>query len=348
MTRTLILHIGHYKTGTTALQVFCDKNAAALARRGITYAASQRHLSKHSIYAFALLRAAGVKRLMHGYARPEPPEAIWAKLLDEVRAAPTPNVLVSSEEFIRLAMAPAGVARLRAILAGAPDIAVRVIAYLRPIGPHLRSWHNQLVKKGQCQSGFQTAVATEIEAIHHDYALALAPWHALAGPGGLIVRAYDDDLRQGTRLFADFMAALGTDLPRWPVLPGGDPNPRADDRMLDVLRLAHERGVAPDDLERLTGRLRYRIGANLERAQDEAATLAGISARAAQGLAEVARMAPGFPVDRFLTTLPAPVPEAETVREALIEVLMRERAERARETQALRDRIAELEARAPQ
>jgi hypothetical protein len=349
MTRTLILHIGHYKTGTTAVQIFCDRNAAALARRGVTWAAAGRHLSKHSDFAFALLRAGGATTLMHGYRRPDPPQAVWAPLLAEVRAAPTPAVLISSEEFMRLALFPGAVAALHEILAGAPDIRLRVLAWLRPVGPHLRSWHNQMVKMGRCRVGFQTAVCTQFEAIHHDYALSLAPWARLAGPGGLCVRPYDGTLRQGTRMYAEFCAALGIGLPRWPVLPQGDPNPRLDDRLLDLVRLAGVARLPEAERAPLLARGRARLAAGRRAAMAEGPAFARIRDRAADALAEVARLAgPGFPLDAFLAQGPEAPDEAEHARAALLEAVLQDRVEReaahARASQQAQARITALEA----
>lgn len=350
MTKTLILHIGHYKTGTTALQVFCAQNEAALARRGIVYAQTERHLAKHSGLAFALLRAGGARTLMHGYRRASPPEAVWAPLLDEVRAAPAPAVLASSEEFMRLAQFPQAVAALRAILAGAPDIRLRVVAWLRPIQPHLRSWYNQLVKMGQCEVGFQTAVCTLIEPVHHDYALALAPWAELAGPGGLSLRPYGDALRQGDRLYADFCAALGIRPPTWPKLPESDPNPRLDDRLLDLVRLFEATAVPKPERAALLERARKRLDWVRRQSDDQLAELERLRSRAAAGLAQVARLAgPEFPLEAFLRELPQPITPAERQREGLVEMLMRERADRRAEHAAtlarLEARIAELEAK---
>ena len=345
MSRRLILHIGHYKTGTTALQVYCERNAAALARAGVTYAATERFHCKHSVFAFSLLHAAGMQRLMYRYSRPEPPEDIWAPLLDEVRAAPTPQVLVSSEEFMRLALVPAAMDRLRAILARVPDLRLQVVAYVRPIGPHLRSWYNQLVKLRQTLAGYQTALVTEIEPIHYDYALALQPWADLAGPGGLQVRPYDFRLRQGDALYRDFHEALGVPMPSQPDLPPEDPNPRLDDRLLDVMRLAHEGRLEADDVAQLTRRLTRRLNLNAQAAKDEVAAVAAIRARARDSVAAVARFAAReLPMDWFQAALPEGATALDTQREALVEVLMRERTERAAETRQLRARLAELEA----
>ena len=103
MQKTLYIHIGHYKTGTTALQVFASRRQAMLAEtHGLDYPSVRIHNAKHSGYAFALYKAAGVETLMHGYSDPTPPEPIWAELFDHVRASPHAKTVISSEEFMRV------------------------------------------------------------------------------------------------------------------------------------------------------------------------------------------------------------------------------------------------------
>jgi hypothetical protein len=342
MTKTLVIHIGHYKTGTTALQVFCATNAAALARRGLAYSSVRRNFAKHSVYAYALLKAAGARTLLHGFANPRTPEDLWSELLAEVRASDAPVTLISSEEFMRLACFPAAMERLRAILAAAPDIAVRVIAYLRPMDRHLRSWHNQLVKLRVCSTGFDTTVRTGMEPIHLDYALALRPWAQLTDaarhPGRLIVRAYDDSLRQGDRMFADFLGSLGVRMPRWPSLPARDPNPRLDDRLVDLVRMARATGLDRAGSDQFRDRMQARLDTERQRRASETPDFAQIRARAEAGLREVASLAGReFPLQNFLSALPRPSDPHEAEREMLVEALMQDRA-------TLLARIAELEA----
>jgi hypothetical protein len=203
---------------------------------------------------------------------------------------------------------------------------------------------------GQCDLGFQTAVCTQIEAIHHDYALALAPWADLAGPGGLSIRPYTDPLRQGDRLYADFCAALGIRPPTWPKLPDADPNPRLDDRLLDLVRLFDATAVPKPERAALLERARKRLDWVRRQSDDQLAELERLRSRAAAGLAQVARLAgPEFPLEAFLRELPQPITPAERQREGLVEMLMRERADRRADHAAtvarLEARIAELEAK---
>jgi hypothetical protein len=342
MTKTLVIHIGHYKTGTTALQVFCANNAAALARRGLAYPRTGLYHAKHSVFAFSLLKAAGAKTLLYGFANPRTPEDLWSDLLAEVRTSPASATLISSEEFMRLACFPAGIDRLRAILAGAPDITVKVIAYLRPMDSHLRSWHNQLIKLRVCTTGFDSAVRTTMESIHLDYALALRPWAELTDaaryPGRLIVRAYDDSLRIGDRMFDDFLSALGVRMPSCPRLHQGDPNPRLDGRVIDLIRMARAAGLDRPTANQFGEQALAYLDAASQRRAAETPDFSQIRARAEAGLREVAALAGReFPLHKFLTSLPRPSEPHEAEREMLVEFLMQDRA-------ALLARIAALEA----
>jgi len=244
MAKTLFLHIGHYKTGTTALQVFMVNNPQFLARNGLVYASAQQHLSKHSALAFSLYKAAGATSLMHGYKRPETPQQMWAGLFNELRQSRQPNMVVSSEEFMRLGTFPKAAEMLREIVAEAPDIDIRVIAYLRPADSHLRSWYNQLVKMGIKTPEYNDAVAGFIEPVHYDYALALKPWIDIFGAESIILRPYEERSRDDDSLYQDFLSIFGTSLPERGVkLPLLDPNPRMDDRMVEMARMMQNAGV---------------------------------------------------------------------------------------------------------
>ena len=113
MIKELIIHIGHFKTGTTALQVFLEENLAFFEAHGVDYAPIWRTYAKHSDYAFSVLRAAGVRKLLHGYAKPITPRAMWQQLYDHVMASRFGTTLISSEEIIRIGQFPAAVDILR-------------------------------------------------------------------------------------------------------------------------------------------------------------------------------------------------------------------------------------------
>lgn len=306
MAKTLHLHIGHFKTGTTALQIFLARNPRLLKRHDLEYAEPFRHNAKHSGLAFAIYRAAGVTTLMHGYDAPDSPEERWRALFEAVRASPRGGVIASSEEFMRLGGIPAACAMLPELAALAPDIRVRVIAYLRAPDAHLRSWYNQLVKMRVPVPDFNTALREVIEPVHLDYGLALRPWIETFGADNVILRPYDDSFRNGTGLYADFLSLFGAELPAAHKLslPEGDPNPRIDERTLELVRLMQNAGAAP----KLVRQMQERALAHFEAEPAPAGDLDALCARIEAGLSDIAAL-PYNDVDTAAFAARPPRPE---------------------------------------
>lgn len=346
MKKTVILHIGHFKTGTTALQVFMAQNAARFRAAGLHYAQTSRKNAKQSALAFALYRAVGVRDLMHGYDDDTPPEALWATFFKEVRSRREPMVLASSEEFMRLGAWPEAADRLRGIVDAASDeFDFRIIAYLRPPQAHLSSWFNQLIKMRQKVGDFDSAVLSGMEPVHLDYALALRPFFDIFGARAVTLRLFDDALRQENRLFADFLSALG--LQRKPTRlawPEGDPNPRLDDRVLDIVRLSQNSGLPAPAVRSLATRATGHFDA--EAALAPVAPDAGFDRvvdQARRGIEMLAAVKAGeFDPAPLLADLPHPRGgDAPEVRHVLSFML----GEQARLQQRLRKKLADQSAR---
>lgn len=238
MPKTLILHIGHYKTGTTALQVFFSQNHEFLTQHGVEYPDVWMHNSKHSAFAFSILRAAGVQKLMYDYRDPVTPQDMWNDLYQYIGEQENPYTLISSEEFMRMGQFPNAQDILRQVLKNRPDwLKIKVIAYLRDPATHLQSWYNQLIKMNFQVSDLDRAVNGDIEDIHYDYRRALAPWIDILGAENVMIRPYLKDLENPAALHQDFMAAFDIPLPAELVHNERDLNPRLDDRVIDLIRV---------------------------------------------------------------------------------------------------------------
>ena len=252
MRKTLVLHVGHYKTGTTALQVFLAQNRKALLRRGVDYAEEFLVHAKHSKLAFSIYRKAQIDTLMHGFRDPMEPETAWARMFEYVAASKAPCVLVSSEEFMRMGAHPQAAEILRRIVESArAEMDFRVIGYLRSPGAHLRSWYNQLVKMNTQPPDFNAAVTGMMEPVHYDYELAVKPWADIFGTEAVTLRPYLEGMRSNGGLMRDFLAQLGVDFDRAPAvggwqMPSRDVNPRLDDRLLELTRAMQEAGLDAD------------------------------------------------------------------------------------------------------
>ncbi len=310
MRKTLYLHIGHFKTGTTAIQVFLQDNRRLLEKQNLWVAKTALKHCKHSALAFCLYKAAGVQTLMHGYNKPDTPQQQWAALFDELRNSKKSRMIVSTEEFMRLGNFPKAVEQLKQVVAMAPDIDFKVIAYLRAPEYHLRSWYNQLVKMGIPTPAFNAAAAGAIEPIHYDYALALQPWIDLFGADAVTLRHYAEGGRQSNRLLQDFLSIFEIREPlRNLKFRSKDPNPRMDDDVIELVRILQNTGAPRHVIETAAERIKtYR---DLEQTTDFSPANDGFEVmrqQAVSGLEQLARQAPGFSetLSQFQSSLPQP------------------------------------------
>jgi hypothetical protein len=86
--RAVLVHIGPYKTGTTAIQSSLHEHRDQLAAQGVTYPGRYHRQMRPS---WALLGRSRV-------GEADVPESEWDDLVDEVRSAPG-RVVISSEDF---------------------------------------------------------------------------------------------------------------------------------------------------------------------------------------------------------------------------------------------------------
>ncbi|WP_299548463.1 sulfotransferase family protein [uncultured Tateyamaria sp.] len=238
MPKTLFIHIGHYKTGTTALQIFFERSARLLKKSGFEYPDIWKHNSKHSAFAFSILRAAGVEKIMFDYRDPTPPRAMWGNLFDHIRASRCQNTLISSEEFMRIGQFPKATEILQTVMSERPsDLTVKAIVYLRDPGSHVASWHNQLIKMNFPVADLSAALDGDIEDIHYDYRRALEPWMTVLGRENVIIRPYIRDLDRPAALHHDLCQSVGIAAAEGDIQIERDPNPRFDDRVIELVRL---------------------------------------------------------------------------------------------------------------
>ena len=317
MSKTLFIHIGHYKTGTTALQIFLERSAALLAQSGFEYPDIWKHNSKHSAFAFSLLRAAGVEKIMFDYRDPTPPRAMWGNLFDHIQASRHPNVLISSEEFMRIGQFPKAAEILQNVLNTRPaDLQVKAIAYLRDPGSHVASWHNQLIKMNFPVADINAALDGDIEDIHYDYRRALEPWMTLLGRENVILRPYIRDFDNPAALHYDLCASVGIHADDGAITVQKDPNPRFDDRVIELVRLMQNMKYPRPTIHAIRNQ-----AVNYLQAQDQVRYggddgVGKARARAQDGLDWLAALPDcALPVDDFAASLPtAPDPEAVDLR----------------------------------
>ncbi|MEP4249929.1 sulfotransferase family protein [Tateyamaria sp.] len=352
MSKTLFVHIGHYKTGTTALQVFLERSDALLAASQFEYPDIWKHHSKHSAFAFSILRAAGVDKIMYDYRDPTPPQAMWANLFDHIRSVGQQNTLISSEEFMRIGQFPKAVDILQAIMDNRPpDLNVKAIAYLRDPGSHVASWHNQLIKMKFPVADISAALDGDIEDIHFDYRRALEPWMKVLGRENVIIRPYIRDPDNTAALHYDLCQNIGITAAEGAITVANDPNPRFDDRVTELVRLMQNmkfprptiNAIRNQAVTYLTAQDAVRYGGS-----DGISKARVQSQEALSWLSDIPNCP--LPLDSFATSLPT-APDPETVNTQLLLgfvfyelIQLRQRTNNLNVT-GLETRIAALEAK---
>lgn len=130
--RSVLLHIGPHKTGTTALQGALHNGRSAMAERGVVYAGRER---QHQLAALGLNNTRGLA----GDAPPD--RRHWERLVKQVNAAADRRVIVSSEFFNGLAEP-----LVREVVESLGGRRVQVVVTLRPLAKILPSAWQQHVR----------------------------------------------------------------------------------------------------------------------------------------------------------------------------------------------------------
>lgn len=148
MMKTIYLHIGHYKTGSSAIQAYLSRHAADLRATGYLYpdiCRPRNNPTNHGQLSLSLARD-------HGFHPPPwygediPTDTAFATLDAALRNAPEPNVILSSEEFVQLTMRADPAAAMDDLARRFWGHDVRVIFYLREPMSLLKSWFNEVNK----------------------------------------------------------------------------------------------------------------------------------------------------------------------------------------------------------
>ena len=186
MSKTVFLHIGAHKTGTTSLQRFFREHSDKLGEIGYLY-------PKSAGYSFAQHRLAFALKGMRDPSIGDIPvfDKEIGELLREIEGSPQPHVIISSEELFSLG--DDAVALLREAL---KEFTVFVLAVLRRPDELFASLYNQLVKDPK--SPFRMHYAKFLDkpgslAADMRFEKVFARWAACFGKDALTIRCYEDE-----------------------------------------------------------------------------------------------------------------------------------------------------------
>lgn len=210
MSKVLYIHIGNFKTGTSAIQKFCHDHSEALQKAGLYYFKScrpERNHTNHGRLSLELFKKFGGN----------PPgwyvdEYSYDSAVTEIKKEIVENssfdkYLISSEEFYRLG----GLSNSQEVIQtlkqsfNGLDIDIKIIMYAREPLAFLTSWYNQVTKgDGQPTRTFNDFVWNIPEFFIDPY-INYDVWSDVFGKDNIIVKEYQ---YKGNEHLKDFLGVI--------------------------------------------------------------------------------------------------------------------------------------------
>lgn len=229
--KSLMVHIGTDKTGSTALQRLLSQNKQALGRYGVAYLRTGRDkLPSHSVLH---------DRTISGDF------SVWDELAKEVQELSEPCGLVSFEGLYHLKED-----QLRRIRGQLKDIDVKILIYLRRQSDMVRSGVAQRFKQGNSPLPLDKYTSERLFAVAKNYQPILSRFSEIFGRQNLIVRRYERSRWPEQSIFLDFLrsvgiALTGDELENAFLVPARKLNPTLDVESIQLLDTLDRLGVDP-------------------------------------------------------------------------------------------------------
>ena len=210
MQKTLYLHIGTEKTGSTALQAVSGTNRATLKNHGIFYPKTpgERNHTKLTLFAADGPNALDLRRLARLFPD-EAYESFKANFADELRseiaANPCPRIYLSNEHLASRLRSTQEVSRLAAIIRPLAD-SVKIVVYLRPQPELFLSTYSTSIKAGRTKA---LEAPKKDQHPRYNYEKMLSLWADVFGEENVIVRIYDRNTLAGHDVVKDFFSIMG-------------------------------------------------------------------------------------------------------------------------------------------
>jgi len=195
MKKTVYIHIGVHKTGTSTIQNLLSNNRDVLKEQGIIYPGNK---SAHHDMAKEF-RTLPLEQILKKNSRSQ-------AYLREIIESPAEKSILSSEVFETLIF---NAGKLREFLPH--DLEIKIIVYLRRQDDLLESKYNQRVREPQIRleksfTDYFSSIGLYNPKL--DYYNKLTPWADSFGKENLIIRIYEKDKLRGN-LFNDFISVIG-------------------------------------------------------------------------------------------------------------------------------------------
>ncbi|MBM9606271.1 hypothetical protein [Desulfopila inferna] len=251
MQKTIYLHIGYFKTGSTSIQFLLSQNYKRLLKKGVLYPKTGRRGYKgqhHSAIPLLMCVKAGLHCppwFKNSFSLKADPEVLIKKLVSEIDSFAGDTVVLSSEEFVRLGVAEgqAHLSRLRKYL---DKYEIKIVCYIRRQDDYIESMYNEIVKCGGVPVNISENGGKPFLGGFHDYHKCLSIWSEIFGKNNIIMRIFDkESLPHGVSVdFADILQIDDIE-----TLKEIRMNPRIDNKYVEVMRLCNQKARNKRELE---------------------------------------------------------------------------------------------------
>jgi hypothetical protein len=191
--KTLILHIGSPKTGTTAIQGYLKGNVDALRSVGVNFVTAGRQNISHNGMIGAFKKGQGAD--------------VCTAIAQEIKASDLPVHIVSSEMFFR-----AGIAQQ--LSAHLPDDLIRqtrVVCYLRRQDKYIEALYKQLVKNGRIPPDAMQFHARRLDSLAYSQTVDAFGEHF--GQNNIALRPFERRHFTNSDVVDDFFEQAGVIIP---------------------------------------------------------------------------------------------------------------------------------------
>ncbi len=194
--KSLYIHMGQNKTGTSSLQRFCTKHRKELFKLfGMLYPKPPEEPAHRHCAFFPF--------------RPE----VWAPLRAEADKRRCSTLLLSNEDLCDSGVQDGDLQKIRALF---PDFSINYIIYIKRIDDYCKDWYMQRSKRDR---GLNADYNRFVNQLYAKQSLRLHPMQLLkrceaqVGKERLFVKIYDRSLLLNNNIVDDFFALLGLTLP---------------------------------------------------------------------------------------------------------------------------------------
>jgi hypothetical protein len=215
MKKTIYLHIGAFKTGTSSIQQYLFANFRAFEDAGF-YVPKGKLIGHHELPISLVKEFTKFRASWPEFSGDR--KAIWDDLIDQIEKTKCNKIIISSENFCDLVNEHArdySEEMGKVIQSYFSPYQVKVIVYLRNIDAYTKSMYNESIKVSSNIFSYQEALNAYIKhkSIHVHPSIYLDYYANIFGKENIIVKKYSTDTLKNGDVVEDFLDTLDINLP---------------------------------------------------------------------------------------------------------------------------------------